>query len=165
MDVQEQDQQWQGPGIRRTVPATTEMDEESQAKKDDILDSLQIITMHNFTEMKAMNNPPQLIKDVLVHVYELLFGIKADYKEARLKILCNPRVFIDKAHQIEDGLEGYHLDVLTKYKKLQVDPDEVGRKNSACYGLAKWMDSLTSFCDHMGYLDVKKRSKYGPKPN
>ena len=63
--------------------------------------------------MKAMNNPPQLIKDVVTSVYELLYGIKADYKEAKLKILCNPRTFIDRAHKLEEVLEGYHLDVLT----------------------------------------------------
>lgn len=28
-----------------------------------------------------------------------------------------------------------------------------------------WMQALTEFCDYVGYLDVKKRSKYGPKSN
>ena len=52
---------------------------------------------------------------------------------------------------------------MTKYKKLEINPEEVAKKNSACYGLAMWMNALTAFCDHIGYLDVKKRSKYGPK--
>ena len=79
-------------------------------------------------------------------------------------MLCNPRAFIDKAHLIEDRLEGVHLDVLTEYKKKEINPGEILLLNKASHGLALWMDSLTKFCDHAGLLDQKKRSKYGPRP-
>ena len=55
------------------------MDEETAAKKDEVLGALMLVTMASFTELKAMKNPPQLIKEVLIGVNELLFGIKGGY--------------------------------------------------------------------------------------
>ena len=104
------------------VRPPVQLDDEGVAKKEAVLSALMLITMDNFTEMKALNNPPQLVKDVVINVNELLYGIKGDYREARLQILCNPRAFIDKSHLLEDNLEGYHLDVLCKYRKLEIDP-------------------------------------------
>jgi hypothetical protein len=91
--------------------------------------------------------------------------MRSDWQEARKLVLCRPREFLLKAFNITDNLEEYQLGVLTRLKIEDFKPDVMKAKGVCCYRLTCWLLALITFCDHMGLLDVKRMSKYGPRPN
>lgn len=56
--------------------------EEDQALFDSMKQELYSIKIADFTELKTLKHPPELVKKIQELTLELLFGIQGDYKEA-----------------------------------------------------------------------------------
>lgn len=59
-----------------------------KAKYDAQSLGLNSITMASFTEMKSHKNPPQSVKDTIIFVADLIYGMGHDYQLAKKELIC-----------------------------------------------------------------------------
>lgn len=58
------------------------IDEEGQMKKDAVLDALQQIKTHDFTELKTMRKPKEVVKKIIEYTGSLLLRPPCEFRQA-----------------------------------------------------------------------------------
>ena len=134
-------------------------------KKDGVLEALQQIRTADFTELKTVRAPVELVQKIIQFTGELLLGPPCDFRRGLQELISKPKVFIELSLGLEDRLEASHLKVLREFRKAQVDLEQVKKISSAALGLALWLTALTEFSHHTGlmqkakFIPIKKRQQ------
>ena len=120
--------------------------------------ALGMISKNDITELKALNNPPAAVKDVLDTVCITMEVAEPSWKAAQ-KLMGDTKFLstlasYDADHRISPSIRMALADFVSR---PDMSPDVVKKKSCAAAGLCRWLDALHSY-DHARAALVSKRA-------